>query len=231
MMALATTKPYICQYCNHGYTRESTLFTHVCEQKRRALAQNEKHVVLGFEAYNTFLKQNQNRQVELVYLDFCKSPYYNAFVKFGSFVSNVKPLYPFKFIQYVVRSGVKLDHWCRDDLYDKYVVDLIRTENVATALERSINHMLEWADANNSSWDQYFSYVSLSRATYDIKDGKISPWLILNCQSGKSLLKKLDDGQLSAISVVIDPQFWMMRFRKLPNDVAIVNEVITASRL
>jgi hypothetical protein len=91
--------------------------------------------------------------------------------------------------------------------------------------------MLDWADSNELSWDQYFSHVNLSRATYDIKDGKISPWLILNSSSGKALLKKLDDSQLTAISAVIDPQFWMMRFRKLPKDVLIVKEVVTASRL
>lgn len=225
------TKPYVCQYCNHGYTRESTLFNHVCEQKRRALAQHEKHVVLGFETYSKFIKQNQSRKVELVYSDFCKSPYYNAFVKFGSFVSNVNPLYPFKFIEYVIRSGVKLDHWCRDELYDKYVVDLIRTENVETALQRSINHMLLWADTNNSSWNHYFLYVSTSRATYDIKDGKVSPWLVLNSSSGKSLLKKFNDEQLAAISLVIDPTFWMTKFRKLPLDVNVVKQVVKESNL
>ena len=231
-MELLMTKPrFICQYCNHEYSRSSTLLTHVCEKKRRALAQHEKHVVLGFEAYSKFIKQNQSRKVELVYSDFCKSPYYNGFVKFGSFVSNVKPLYPFKFIEYVIRSGVKLDHWCRDDLYDKYVVDLIRTENVETALERSINHMLAWADTNNSSWNNYFSYVSLSRATYDIKDGKISPWIVLNSPTGKDLLKKMNDEQLTAISAVIDPQFWVSKFRKLPKDVAMVKQVIQESNL
>lgn len=225
------TKPYVCQYCNHGYTRESTLFTHVCEQKRRALAQHEKHVVLGFDTYCKFIKQNQSRTVALVYSDFCKSPYYNAFVKFGSFVSNVNPLYPFKFVDYVIRSGVKLDHWCRDELYDKYVVDLVRTENVETALQRSINHMLLWADTNNSSWNHYFLYVSTSRATFDIKDGKVSPWLVLNSSSGKSLLKKFSDEQLAAISLVIDPAFWMATFRKSPLDVNVVKQVVKESNL
>ena len=37
-------------------------------------------------------------------------------------MSNVKPLYPHKYIDYVVTSGVKLDHWCREELYEKYSV-------------------------------------------------------------------------------------------------------------
>lgn len=225
------TKPYICQYCNHGYTRESTLQTHVCEQKRRALAKTEKHVIIGFDTYQRFYKLTQNVKHEKTYEDFSKSPYYNAFVKFGSFVNNVNPLYPNHFIDYVIKSNVKLDHWCRDDLYDKYVVELIRSENVETALQRSINHMLKWADDNNSVWNHYFLYVSLSRATYDIKDGKVSPWLILNSSTGKQLLKKLNDEQLQMISPVIDPQFWLVKFKRLQKDTDMVKQVVKESNL
>lgn len=230
-MNLAMSKPFQCQYCKSKYVKESTLAVHVCEPKRRALAQREKHVVLGFETYNLFYQKTQNFHGMKTYDDFCKSPYYNAFVKFGSFVSNVKPLYPDKFIAFVVTSGTKLDHWCRDDLYDKYVVDLIRTESVETALERSINHMLDWGDNNNAQWNHYFSYVSLNRAMYDIKDGKVSPWLILNSNSGKAMIKKFNDDQLSAAGPALDIPFWFDKFKKHPSDVELVKTVAKESLL
>ena len=173
-------KQYVCQYCNTGYTREKTLAVHMCEQKRRALQKDEKHVKLGFYAFVRFYQLCQNLQGTKTYEEFCKSPYYNAFVKFGSFVSNVKPLYPEKYIDYVVTSGVKLDHWCRDELYEKYALELIKKEGVETAVERSIKTMMDWADANNASWHHYFKYASLNRITQNLKDGKISPWLVLN---------------------------------------------------
>lgn len=222
---------FTCQYCGHGYTREKTLMVHVCEQKRRALSRTEKHVVLGFDTFNRFYKISQNYKGEKTYDEFAKSPYYNAFVKFGSFVSNVNPLYPERFIDYVVKSGVKLDHWCRDELYDKYVVDLVKSETVETAMQRSISTMMDWADKNQSSWNHYFLYVSLSRATFDIKDGKISPWLLLNCSSGKDLLKKLNDEQLTAVSVILDVPFWMNKFKRLPADTELVKQVVKESNI
>jgi len=231
MMALAEYKPFICQYCNNKFTKEKTLAVHVCEQKRRALAKTEKHVVMGYDTYNRFYKISQNSKGDKSYEDFAKSPYYNAFVKFGSFVSNVNPLYPDKFIDFVVRSGVKLDHWCRDELYEKYVFDLIKTEMVETALDRSIKHMISWGEANNASWNHYFHYVSLSRATYDIKDGKISPWLVLNCKSGKDMLKKFDDVQLSAISTIMDLPFWINKFKKYPADTELVKQIVKESNI
>ena len=211
--------------------QEKTLFVHVCEQKRRYLARTEKHVILGFDTFNRFYKLTQNLKGEKTYEEFSKSPYYNAFVKFGSFVSNVNPLYPDKFIDYVVRSGVKLDHWCRDSLYDDYVVHLIKSEPVEVALERSISHMLAWANDNNAQWNHYFHYVSLSRATFDIKDGKISPWLVLNSSSGKTMIKKFNDEQLMAINVVMDVPFWLNKFKKLPADVELVKQVVKESDL
>jgi hypothetical protein len=224
-------KPYICQFCKSGYTQEKTLTVHMCEQKRRHLAKEEKHVIVGYQTYVRFYQLTQQAKSVKTYDEFAHSPYYNAFVKFGSYVSNVSPLYPDNYIDWVVRSGVKLDHWCRDELYEKYVLELIHTENVETALQRSVTHMQAWANDNNSLWNHYFKYVSTNRATYDIKDGKVSPWLILNCASGKNLLSTLSDEQLSSISTVIDPPVWVNKFKKYRGDLELVREVVKESNL
>tara|TARA_E500000331_G_scaffold323565_1_gene339247 strand:+ start:3142 stop:3831 length:690 start_codon:yes stop_codon:yes gene_type:complete len=227
----SSKKPYVCEYCGTGYTRETTLAVHMCQPKRRALQKNEKRVQLGLYAFNQFYKLSAGAKKQKTYEDFCKSPYYNAFVKFGSFVNNVRPLYPEKYVDYVVTSGVKLDHWCREEMYEKYALGLIKKEGVQTALERSIITMMEWADENNSIWNHYFNYVSLNRAIYHIKDGKVSPWLILNCKSGKQMMSKFNDEQLEIIYNVMDPQHWARRFQKQVSDVETVKEVVKESNL
>jgi hypothetical protein len=174
---------------------------------------------------------SQSVKGDKTYVEFAKSPYYNAFVKFGSYVSNVNPLYPDHYIDWVIRSGVKLDHWCRDSLYEKYAIELIHTEPVEVALDRTVKHMMSWADANNSQWNHYFKCVSVNRATFDIKDGKISPWLILNCTSGKKMLSSMDDTQLAAITNVINPEIWIKKFKKHPADLEIVKIVVKESDL
>jgi len=204
---------------------------HMCEQKRRALQKGEKRVQLGYIAFNQFYKLSAGAKKDKTYEEFCKSQYYNAFVKFGSFVSNVKPLYPEKYINYVVTSGVKLDQWCREEMYESYAIDLIKKEGVETALERSVNTMVEWAKENNSVWNHYFNYVSLNRAVWHIKDGKISPWLVLNCKSGKEMLGKFNDEQLGLIYNIMDPQHWAVRFKRQTNDVQLVRDVAKESNL
>ena len=229
---MSLSKPFVCEYCNTGYSKEKTLIVHICEQKRRHLQQKEKRVQLGFYAFNQFYKLSAGSKKEKTYTEFCKSQYYNAFVKFGSFISNVRPLYPEKYIDYVVTSRVKLDHWCKEEMYEKYAIELIRKEGVETALERSVMTMMEWAAENEPApWNHYFQHIGLNTAVWNIKDGKISPWLILNCKTGKDMLSKFNDEQLNMIYHVLDPSHWAMRFKRNPKDVELVKDVAKESNL
>jgi len=225
------TTSHNCDHCKAKFTKEKTLFVHMCEQKRRHLAKNEKHVQLGYQTYDKFYRLAQKNDKIKTYEEFSQSPYYNAFVKFGSFMSNVNPLYPEKYIDYVVSSGVKIDHWCRESLYEEYVLDLIKNEPVEVALQRSIMHMNDWANTHDSVWNHYFLYVSSNRVTFDIKDGKISPWLILNSEHGKKLLTTLNDEQLVSVGTSINPEFWLKKFKSLPEDVEFARQIIKESNL
>jgi len=217
---------YKCGYCGKAFTREKTLSVHICEPKRRHLSKNEKHVQLALLTYQRFYEISQNTQKKKPFDDFVGSPYYNAFVKFGSFMANTIPIYPERFIDFVIKSGVKLDHWCRDELYDTYLEELIRIEPADGAIQRTIQTMMDWADDKDAQWNHYFNYVNLNRATHDIKEGKISPWILLNSKTGKSMLQKLNDEQLEIVSPIINPQFWLKKFKTLPADVELVRDVI-----
>lgn len=203
----------------------------MCEPKRRWLQKDEKRVTIGFYAFQRFYILSAGNKKEKTYGEFVKSSFYNAFVKFGSFVNNVRPLYPDKYIDYVVTSNVKLDHWCREEMYEKYANELIRKEGVQTALERSIDTMVKWAKENNSLYNHYFEHASTNRITWDIRDGKISPWLVLNCKTGKAALNNFNDEQLTMLSTVLEPSHWAMRFKRNPRDVDLVRQVVKEAKL
>ena len=58
-----------------------------------------------------------------------------------------------------------------------------------------------------------------------------SPWLVLNCKSGKEMLGKFTDEQLGFVYTVIEPQHWALRFKRNPADVEVVKEVAKESNL
>ena len=204
----------------------------MCEKKRRALQKGEKRVQLGFYAYNQFYKLTSHCTKNKTYDNFMQSPYYNAFVKFGSYIANVQPLYTEQYIDYIVTSGIKLDHWCKDELYETYALNLIKKEHVSVALERTVLTMVEWA-ANNppAVWNHYFNFVSLSRAVYDIKDGKISPWMILNSHTGREMLNKFNTEQLEMIYHIMNPEYWSLQFKRRNAELQIARDIIKESNL
>jgi hypothetical protein len=206
--------------------QDKTLVAHMCERKRRALQKDEKRVQAGFVAFNRFWQLTQNAKKAKTYDNFADSSYYNAFVKFGGFVNNVKPLYPDKFIDFVIKSGVKLDHWCRDELYEKYLVDILKVEPVESAVQRTIQTMMEWGDDHTKEFADYFTQVSLNKAVHDILNGKISCWVILNCTAGKNMISNMSDEQLSMIAQVFDVPVWMKKFKHSPADVSLVKEIL-----
>lgn len=218
-------QPHLCVHCNKRFTQERTLISHMCEQKRRALQKNEKRVQTGFYTYNRFFELTQNYQKQKTYEEFCKTAYYNAFVKFGSFINNVNPIYPEKFIDFVIKSGVKLDHWCRDELYEQYLYEMLKVEPVESAVQRSIASMIEWGELNSAEYQHYFKYVNLNRSVHDIKDGRISCWVLLNCKSGKELLNNLSDEQIEIITPALDMVYWVKKFKEKPEDVELVREI------
>lgn len=224
------TLNFKCGYCDKEFTKEKTLSVHVCEPKRRYLSKSEKHVQLALMTYQRFYEISQ-KQKGKTFDDFAKSPYYNAFVKFGSFMSNANPVYPEKFIDFVIKSGVKLDHWCRDELYDTFLLEIVKIEPADGAIQRTIQTMMDWADDKEAAWHHYFNYVNLNRVTHDIKEGKISPWVLLNSKSGKDMLQKMNDEQLEIVSPIIDPIFWKKRFKALPADVELVKDVIKEAKI
>ena len=220
-----------CTYCDKTFTRERTLQVHMCEPKRRHLQKNEKWVQNTFMVFQRFYQIHQHGQKEKTYDDFCRSAYYNAFVKFGRFMMHINPLYPEKYIDYVILSKIKLDHWARDDLYEAYLIETLKAEPVESALQRSIATMMDWSAEQNAQWADYFRLVNTNRAVQHIQQGKISPWLLLGCKAGKNLLQSLNDEQLQMVARFIAPEFWTQRIKSSPADQLFVQETAKEAKI
>ena len=220
-----------CTYCGKFFTRERTLQVHLCEPKRRHLQRTEKWVQNGFMVFQRFYEIHQHNVKPKTYEEFCKSAYYNAFIKFGRFIMHINPLYPEKYTDYVILSIVKLDFWARDDLYESYIVDTLKVEPVEAAMQRSIATMMDWAQEQNAQWSDYFRLVNTPRAVEHIRQGKISPWILLGCSAGKKMLNLFTDEQLQITQRFINPEYWSDKFKGYPADHLFVQETAKEARI
>jgi hypothetical protein len=213
------------------FRKESTLAVHNCQKKRRIKEQDERGVQLGFQAYLRFFEMTQGSAKNKTNADFIESPYYNAFVAFGRFMYNIQAINPKAYTEWVIRENKKLDYWTKDSYYEEYLFTYIRKENVQDALERGLGIMQTWADNHNSSFQHYFLYASPNVICRDIANGRISPWVIFNCDSGKKFLETLNDEQVEIIFKWIDPDFWLKKFKDYTADTLWVQDILKQAGL
>ena len=221
-----------CKFCNRSFKREKTLIAHMCEQKRRFTNKDSKYVRLGFLAYNRFYEISQAvGSKKRTYESFAKSSYYTAFTKFGKYIIDVNAIVPEKFIDFVITSGVKLDKWCSDAVYETYIRELNKKETAERAVERGILLMQQWGMENDRPYNVFFREISKPRAIHWIKSGRISPWIIFNSASGSELLNSFNDHELNLINEYLEPTFWSRKFQVRNEDVLFVKQVLETAKI
>jgi hypothetical protein len=104
--------------------------------------------------------------------------------------------------------------------------EILKTEPVESAVQRTLQTMMEWGDEHTANFAHYFNYVSLNRAVHDILNGRISCWVILNSTTGKEMLQKMSDEQLNMIAPAFDVPYWVRKFKEVPADVMLVKEIL-----
>lgn len=207
-----------CQYCGKGFVRESTLAAHLCEDKRRHQQKDEVGVRLALQAWLRFYELTQGSAKKKSYDDFVKSSYYTAFTKFGRHLHSIRAINPNSFIDWVIKNNKKLDHWCKDSLYNEYLFEYLRKEHSQDALERAIVEMQMWADENGSVVKDFFRYASTNRICSMIANGRVSPWVIYCSDTGQLCLEKMTEEQIMMIYPWIDPEFWQKRLKDYAAD-------------
>jgi hypothetical protein len=203
---------YKCEFCDKEFRRESTLSLHNCEQKKRAVMKNDMGVQMGFQAYLHFYDITQGSSKLKTYGDFADSPYYTAFVKFGTHLRRISATAPMVYTDWLIRQNKKLDKWCRDDYYEEFLLQYLKTEKAEEAVERFIEHCVGWSETSEAEYNHIFWLGNAKKLCYYITLGKISPWIVYNCESGVKFLEELNEEEVQYIYKWIDPAFWQKKF-------------------
>lgn len=222
---------HVCKFCTKPFHKESTLATHMCVKKQRHMDLTSSGSRFGFRAFQRFFEINTHSKRIKTTTEFIESQYYIEFVKFGNYVAMLKPVHMEKFFDFVIRNGVKLKDWTAEYVYQAYIIDLTQKEPAGSATERTITNILEWCDENNTEFNNFFSSVSANEGSYLISTGKISPWVLYLCAGGEDLMCRFNADHAKMIGGVIDPGFWMQKFKKDPNEVDYIKNLLSQAGL
>jgi hypothetical protein len=207
-----------CQYCKKDFVKETSLAVHLCEPKRRRQERSERGVELGFQAYIRFYEMTQGSAKLKTFDDFADSPYYRAFVKFGRYCVSTRTINPKQFLEWLLKNNKKIDRWASDQLYTEYLIQYLPLENVSDALARAVEFGMDWAEKHSAQPQDCLRYGSSFAMCNAVTTGRISPWVIYNCESGQRFLNELTAEQVSMVWPYSDSDVWQKKFRDYPAD-------------
>lgn len=219
---------YGCEFCGRSFLRESTVLKHICEYKQRWLQKDLQGNRIGFQSWLQFYKKNTASKKNKTYEEFIKSAYYTAFVKFGTYCANINALNVSRFVDWLIKNQIKIDTWCQDSVYTKYLIDYLKTENPLDAIARSIETTITMAENEKLLSKDYLRYGNPNKICYAITTGKISPWMLYQCESGVNFLYKIDNTQEKMIMDYINPEQWAIKFKRDIENVKQVKELLNA---
>ena len=206
--------------------KESSLAVHSCEPRRRRMEKDEAGVRLGFHAYLKFYELTQGSAKLKTFEDFADSPYYKAFVKFGRYCVDIRAINPARFVEWVLKQNKKIDHWAKDTVYTEYLIDYLRVENVNDALARAMEFGIDWSEQSEHPAEDCLRYGNTNAMIYAVTTGRISPWIVYNCESGQKFLSELDATQVAMVWPYIDSEVWMKKFSDYVADQEYVKEML-----
>lgn len=217
---------FSCEFCNRSFMKEITVLRHICEYKHRWLEKDKQGNRIGFQTWLQFYTKNSTSKKNRTYQEFIKSAYYTAFAKFGTHCVNIGALNVSRFTDWLLREQIKIDQWCHDSIYNKYLIDYLKVENPLDAIARSIETTITLAPEENLRPGDYLRYTHPNKVCYQITLGKVSPWMLYQSESGTTFLSTLNTDHVKIINDYINPEQWAIKFKRDPESAKQVKELL-----
>jgi hypothetical protein len=222
------TNKHQCEFCNSEFIRESTLLKHICETKRRYNDREKIGNRIGFSAWVQFYSKHSRKQKK-DYMEFAKNAYYTAFVKFGNYCAEIHALNPSRYVDWLLKNQISVDTWNRDSIYNKFLIDYLKTEDPLDAIARSIETTVSLAETEKIQTKDILRYGNRNKICFEITKGKISPWMLFQSESGVKLIESLDGTQQKMILDYINPEQWAIKFKRSKNIIPEVKELLKSA--
>ena len=157
-----TDMKYTCQFCKKDFVKETSLAVHSCEPRKRRQEKEEAGVRLGFHAYIKFYEMTQGSAKLKTYDDFCDSPYYKAFVKFGRYCVSIKAINPARFTEYVLKQNKKtVGIRVPDNVICNTIINALGNPIITTSLHNMEDDILDYYTDPEVIHNQYQKLVDI----------------------------------------------------------------------
>jgi hypothetical protein len=91
---------------------------------------------------------------------------------------NINAINITRYVEWLLKNQIKIDNWCSDSIYTKYLIEYLRHEDAFDAIDRSVENCIKMADDANIQPHDMLRYGNVNKICYAITTGKISPVVV-----------------------------------------------------
>jgi hypothetical protein len=225
------TNTHKCEHCGKSFARESTIIAHLCEPKRRWNDLNTPASRIAFDAWVKIQQRHFPSKKKNEPHEFIKNSMYLAFSRYGQYCVNSKVINPDHYTSWLMKTDVNIDKWTSDKIYEQYLHEYLDLEDSMEAVKRSVDTLLDMCEEQEIRLCDGLRLLSANKLCYKITSGRISSWLLFNCDTGVDFLGSLNEGQQQMIMPYINPDKWKRKFMAKSKETNEVREVLRAAGL
>lgn len=203
---------YKCTFCSRDFVRKTWYEKHMCDKKQRFLDRNNITVIKAHHLFNHWQRRTGllRRGKEKTLEEFCKSPFYNAFVKLSEFTGSEYVVSGFKYIDWLVDNEVPQVKWCNARDLDDYRAYLRENEDPQTQADTSCKNIRVWCADNGIVIPEFFKTITPGQALNMVRENKLSPWVIIGYQPCiDHLVSRFGDELLFTLNQHINVPYWL----------------------
>ena len=197
-----------CQFCEHEYKLYSSFTRHLlsCEQMDRYNS-DSPDIILGYLLWCESFKNTNRKTLDL--LTFTKHRDYKFFVNLAEFCN--KMLLPkeaaISYMNWCISEHKKLNQWCSEDLYYKFIAN----SAIGITFETAIQISLEYMNKNQLTYNILMKEMPVSRLLNLFDLGRISYWfLFINESKTKILLNRCNEHQRNKLLKIIKLNIYLV---------------------
>jgi hypothetical protein len=125
-----------------------------------------------------------------------------------------------------LKEQIKIDQWCHDSIYTRYLIEYIRIEDPFDAIHRSVETCIRMTKEEGIQPNDLLRFGNPNKICYQITLGKISPWLLYQSDSGTTFLSTLNQDHVRIVINYINPEQWAIKFKRDPDAAKQVKELL-----
>ncbi len=220
-------RKYRCSFCGKEFTRETWYKKHTCEKKKRFLNSNNIHYISGHRLFNHWqektglMKKGKTKPMD----DFMRSPYFNSFVNLATFVHENNIISGYKYIDWLVDSGLKEAQWRDKSRLEQFRDYVRRSEEPTQQVEDTCKFIIDWCEEREQEPGMFFERITPGQALTMVRHNQISPW-VLFCYDGSvdGLVPRLTGEVLYALDDHIKINYWLTKIESEKDSAVMVQE-------